>query len=445
MSNVTMNIATRALLAHQASIDVIGNNIANANTPGYVRRVAHLASTFVDDVRYGSRGTGVELHHIERKRASFLLGRYRAETSATAEFDTRQTYLSRVETALGEPSDTGVSSGLDAFFSSWSALANEPGEIGHKQEVVSAAGHLSAAIRRLHEEVKSQIENTDAELVHEVDETNRLLAEVQELNIRIREFEVGGQEAMGLRDRRDMALDQLSEKIAAQITEDEEGFVRIHFGGRTLVDGTIRRELVTQPQVVNGEVMNRVYLEGDSEELDFEGGRLGALQDLRGTTLPGYLERLDAFAASLITEVNAIHETGLGGQPFFTGTDAATIDVSPNLVDDASVVNTGDGNELALQMVALQDASVAGLGDQTFSEHFQSTVVRIGGDATAAKFGLEARRASLDQVQTQREQIEAVSLDEEMANMIAAEHAYQAAARLLTVSSEMLETLISIG
>jgi len=186
-------------------------------------------------------------------------------------------------------------------------------------------------------------------------------------------------------------------------------------------------------------------LEGDASELDLEGGRLGALQDLRATTLPGYLERLDDLAAGLISEVNAIHETGVGGQPFFTGTDAATIEVSQNLVDDASAVHTGTGNELALQMVELQDAPVASLGDQTFSEHFQSTVVRIGGDATAAKFGLEARRASLDQVQTQREQIEAVSLDEEMANMIAAEHAYQAAARLLTTSSEMLETLISIG
>jgi flagellar hook-associated protein 1 FlgK len=280
--------------------------------------------------------------------------------------------------------------------------------------------------------------------VHEVNESNRILGEVHELNARIREFEVGGEEAMGLRDRRDQLLDQLSAKIPARITEDEDGFVRVHLGGRTLLDGTVRRELVARPQVVDGAVRHQIYVQGESDAFELEGGRLGALQALRDETLPGYITRLDDFAAGLIAEVNAIHGSGPGGQAFFTGTDAATIAVSSNLVDDPALVNTGTGNELALAMVALQDQPVTALGNQTFSEYFQSTVVRIGGDVTAAKFGFEARRASLDQVQTQREQIEAVSLDEEMANMIAAEHAYQAAARLLTTSSEMLETLISI-
>jgi flagellar hook-associated protein 1 FlgK len=445
----SLHIAARALLAHRAVMDVIGQNIANVNTPGYTRRVAHLAGTFVEDLRFGSLGTGVELSHIERKRAIFLDGRFRAEQAAVGEHGTRTAYLESIEGTLGEPGESGVSAALDDFFAGWTELANDPSELARKQAVVDAGQRLASAIRRAHEGLDDDRRRADAELVGEVERVNRMLGEVADLNLRIAEVELGEQEAHGLRDQRDQLLSELSTLTEVRTSEGSDGMITVDIGGRTMVNGSSHRTFEVETELLDGEPFHVVRVGAHGDPFTFGTGKLGALEKLRDETIVGYVGSLDRLAASLIEEVNAIHIRGPHGLEFFQGTSAADIEVNPALTGDAGRVdasttgNAGD-NDLALLLGDLGLQSLTSLGDQSFSGFYGSFVAKIGGDTTTARFDLEARQASREQILGMKEQVEAVSLDEEMANMIQAEHAFEAAARLMTTASEMLETLVSM-
>lgn len=450
MSSLSLNIATNALLTHRAMMDVIGNNIANVNTAGYRRRVTHLASTGVPHARYGSLGTGVTVAEIERKQATFLMGRFRAESSAVSEYGVRSGYLTRVESQTNEPSDSAIGASLDAFFGAYAKLSSNPTESGLKQDIVGKATQLADAMRRFRASLDNERGVAQEELSIRVEEANAYLENIAELNGQIQQAEVGGAEAMDLRDRRDELLDRLSELAPIRTSEDADGMVTISMSGRTLVQRTSARELVTHRNVVDGELVTRVTVDGQGDDMEFDGGALGALQELHDETLPRYIEDLDRLAARFIEEVNAVHMQGSSGVPLFEGTSAADIAVSTPVRSDPSLVavsSSGDpsANDIALLIADLAEQNLPELGDRNFGAFYRDFVVGIGADSSAAQFGLEARQATFEQVLAQREQVEAVSIDEEMANMIAAQHAYEAAARLMTTASEMIETLISIG
>ncbi len=445
----SIDIAQRALQAHRTVLEIIGHNIANASTPGYTRRVAELAPTFTEHSRFGSVGSGVEVSRIARKRAIYLDGRFRSEQAAVGEYGVLSAYLASVEGVLGEPGDDGIGAALDDFFAGWSELAGDPTEPAHKQELVSRAERLAGAIRRARGGFQEEMERADEELVVRVGEVNDILRQVAELNGQIHQQEIGGTEAPDLRDRRDHLLNQLSALAPVRISENADGLVSVWLAGRTLVDATTARELQADTVLRDGVRLHRVRVEGQGRDVVFEGGALGALQSLRDETLTGYVAELDRLAASLITRVNALHEQGFRGLSFFTGESAADMAVNgmltddPNNVDASTTSRPGD-NDLALQLAALQDQQVAEVRGQTYSGFYRALVVRVGGETAAAKFGLEARQATLSQVQSQKEAVEAVSLDEEMAQMITTEHAYEAAARLMATASEMLEALLSM-
>jgi flagellar hook-associated protein 1 FlgK len=254
---------------------------------------------------------------------------------------------------------------------------------------------------------------------------------------------------MDLRDQRSRLLERLSELAPVRVNEAPDGTVRVHLSGRTLVDATHVRRLEPTAVLRSGRVMHDLLIDGEGSPIEIEGGALGTLMDMRDATIPGYLADLDRFVRELAGAVNAVHSQGTSGVAFFTGSTALDLEVNTILVADPTGVETFPsgalgGNDLALAIAGLQDSHVAGLDGRTFSSFYRDLVVGIGGDVAGARFGLEAREASLEQVRTQKDQVEAVSLDEEMANMIEAEHAYEAAARLMTTSAEMLETLLSI-
>ena len=116
MSNIGMNIGLRALLTSQASLDVIGQNLANANTPGYSRQRVQLGAAGVVFRGGLGFGTGVDASMIGRSVDDLLGGRLVSKVSDLFRLDTRVASLSEVESALGEPGGFGMSSKLSDIF-----------------------------------------------------------------------------------------------------------------------------------------------------------------------------------------------------------------------------------------------------------------------------------------------------------------------------------------
>jgi flagellar hook-associated protein 1 FlgK len=200
--------------------------------------------------------------------------------------------------------------------------------------------------------------------------------------------------------------------------------------------------------------MNRLIFTSDSSALDTSAGQLGGLTTSRDTAIPNLISKLDALASGLITSINAVHAAGYGldgstGLDFFTGTNAGDIGVNAALLANpqqfaASSVSGSLGNaQNALALADLQLTDTMSGSTLTFDEFYTSLVTVLGADSRAAIDAADTADLVLGHIETQRQSVSGVNIDEEVANMTMAQHAYNAAARVITTIDEMLDTLIN--
>ena len=308
MSSIGMNIGLRALLTNQSSLDVIGQNLANANTPGYSRQRVQLGASG-SVMRHGlGFGTGVDASMIGRSVDNLLGGRIITKVSDLYSLDAKVTGLSEVESALGEPGGFGMSSKLSDFFVSASSLSS------NADDTVLRSSFLESA-RTLADGFRSTITNLDqlrgdsarqAEMITQ--EANVLSDRVADLNREIRSQEAGGVEANGMRDERDQVLRELAQLVDISYEEGSTGEVRVHVAGRLLVGDGGAVEMSTQLKP-DGSV--KALLSGSQEELEGKGGKLAGLLNVQSSYMPKLFGQLDSFVRDMITEANRVHSTGV--------------------------------------------------------------------------------------------------------------------------------------
>jgi flagellar hook-associated protein 1 FlgK len=235
--NSLLSTARSAMMAHQAALQVVSDNIANASTEGYTRKRADIVASTPQRLPEGMLGTGVTVKNIAQTRDIFLDASHRVNVSAERYNDVRYDTLREIETIMAEPSDRGLSSTFDAFWSAWGDLANDPlnqaSRTVVRQRGEQLAMHfntLTTALDRLRD---STVQRLDATL----QSVNTLATQIADLNERIVAAEAGGQTAGHLRDTRDLALDKLAELVPVQIIERANGSVAASVDGLNLVDG----------------------------------------------------------------------------------------------------------------------------------------------------------------------------------------------------------------
>lgn len=449
-----LDLALRALRAQQTALETTGHNIANANTPGFSRQEAVLATTLPFSMPglnawtgVGQIGTGVAAVAIQRARDVFLDVQYRSEVATQQRAATAQSALEEVEATFNEPSDTGVSTLLSQFFSAWQDLANQPRDGGARAAVVQRAASLAEAFNRAAGQLDGIKQRLNDRVASEVSRLDDLAGQVASLNRQIVQIEVSGQRANDLRDRRDLLVDQLAELGPIGTAEQPDGSLDVLLGGRTLVQGQTVDGLITTATGPGGAW--EVRFSSDNALANLNNGTLRGLLEARDQQVPSYRSGLDTIASGLINAVNGLHAAGYGldgvsGRPFFAGTDAASIAVDPTLAADPSKLaaasapsQAGNGAQ-ALAIAQLRDTMSP--PPQTA---YGSLVATLGGNLQAAR-GLAANQGAVVGLLTQRrESVSGVSLDEEAAQMIRFQRAYEAAARLITTNDALLDKLIN--
>jgi len=276
--------------------------------------------------------------------------------------------------------------------------------------------------------------------------------QVASLNNDINRIEALGTGTSGdLRDQRDVLLDHLSAYMDISTVEQPNGIMDVSANGEALVTGLTAFSV----QVVSsGAPPHPEIVSSNNVALATPGGLLSGLaqayQDLDATQTS-----IDTMASTLITEVNNIHASGFdlngnGGIPFFTGLDAASIAIDgaikadPALIAAASTANRGN-SDVAVLLAQLQDTLVdpPGSPNATLNDMFKNMQVKLGSDGNLANQLGEAFKNSVADLQGQRQSINGVSTDEELSNMISYQHAYEAAARVVTVVDEIMDMIIN--
>ncbi|SEJ56547.1 flagellar hook-associated protein FlgK [Demequina mangrovi] len=458
--------ALSSLTAQRQALETAGQNIANANTEGYTRQRVSLeaistvaaASIFSSGAKTGS---GVRVIGIDRLADTFLDARLRTQTAYAARTASTATALDRLESLVQEPSDTGVASGLQAFWNAWQDVANSPDSAAIRTALLGSATSLTAQIGDTYRAFGAQWDQARTEADALVSQVNSTASGIADLNAQIRGILASGASANELMDERDLLVTQLSELVGATASTLADGTMTVSVGGNPLVQGGRASEIA----LGGSRVMTAALAEpagadavslswADGTPLPLSGGTLaGTLSSLQpssnGGAISQAIDAINTLATDVATAVNAIHTTGstvdgTAGTDFFAFTAGApaalglTVALSdPDAI--AAAAGTAGGYDGSIADLISQIGEGAAGPDATWSAY----IVDLGVSTEAARRRAdvaEATRATAEQLQLSNA---SVDIDEEVANMVAYQTAYEAAARVMTAIDEMLDTLIN--
>ena len=309
----TIQQSSASLQVAQVGLQVVGNNIANANTPGYIRQT--LQQTSAVATREGNLilGQGVRPLGIVQSIDRALAERMIHAQSSLAGSQTLERAYNQLEELVTDLDNTGLNQQFSLFNNALHELSTQPGDPSLRDFVILQGETLASQLRRTHQEALARRELWNDDLQRISEEINRLTARIARANLEIATIEGGGlihSDAAGLRDQRLRDLEELSKYIKINVQEQESGAVAVFVGGDYLVSNGIHREVDSTYNAKTQGSEIRV-VETDSP-LQTDQGTLASTMIARDQIFSDFISRLDRIASSLIHAMNDVHSQGQG-------------------------------------------------------------------------------------------------------------------------------------
>ena len=455
-----LNTAYRGLTAAQQGMNVAGQNIANAATEGYTRQRVDQSSLAAPARGLFSGGLlqpgqGVSVNAISRLGNSFLDAGVRSAGAQAGFASVRSSALQGIEGILKEPGDNGISAALQGFWSAWQGAANQPDKSGPKGLLLTAANSVTDKISNAYRALDSQWNSVRSEAADAVTAVNAAAAQVASYNTTIRSTLAAGGSANELIDARAKLTDQIAGLAGGTVREQADGTVDVLVGGNALVTGGSVRNLKLAGATAMADAATdapRVEWTNPSGTAALDGGELaGALSVLapadKGGAIAQAAESYNTFAKELAKAVNDVHTDGVTGTGatnvdfFTTGTGPAALSISgPASIDDIALKASTGG---ALDTSIADKISQLGTGANSPDKVWAGIVTNIGVQSRGAQQHESLTNAAQASALTGRASQSSVSLDEENVSLLTNQHAYQAAARVMTAVDEALDVLIN--
>ena len=470
-----LDMGRTALNVQRQALEVAGENVANVNTPGYSRQVPIMQTAPTAMQEGFPLGRGVEMARIQRSYDDFLQVQLKTENSTLGNQSTLQSSLQRIDQLFNEMNaDTGMAKSLQDYFNAFQDLSMNPQGLPERQAVISRAGIVVDNFHRMSTFLTNIKNEANQSMTGIASDINDKTGEIASLNQQIKEIEVFGRPANELRDRRDLLIRDLSKIVGINSLEQSDGTVNITLlSGPQLVDGTNAGTVSLQPNGANSgyydvmlkppagsTIINVSSIIGGPGN---KNGTIGATMQIRDVTANNFLSRLDEMAFTLANQINNVHSAGFGltgstGINFFTPPAAMSgysniiavnvtnsNDVAASSTDPTLAGNGTGNNSNALSLAAVRNISLAmSTGTTTLQGFYNSMVGEVGVAAQNAQRGTKQSEAVLSQLNNLRESVSGVSMDEELANLIKYQKAFQGAAKLINTSTEMMDTVLAM-
>ncbi len=321
-----LNIGTSGLYAAQTAINVTGDNVANANTPGYTRETAVFVPSYPQFTPEGEYGSGVNVTSIISARDNIIDRSLRENYTQQSYYEQLDTTFKQIQSLFNETQNVGLSSALQQFFSSWQTLSQNPDLETARQQVINSGKTLVNTIKYSYNSLYHIQESLDKQVASIVEEINTYAKEIANLNKQIKEGGLGpNQPANTLIDQRSVLIDKLS-KLANITVLNTQGNntspssnITILLGGMPIVSDTTYDTISVQKP--EGSHFNDIYFDYPSgKTVDITNkiisGKLGAVLKERDGFIEDYKDKLNEIASALIQSVNKIHSAGTGLTPY---------------------------------------------------------------------------------------------------------------------------------
>lgn len=471
-----MNAALSGLTVSARMAELVSSNVANAMTPGYVRRTAELAAR-----ELGGQGQGVRLAAVLRNTDTHLLTERRTAEAAEAGTEALASFLSRVEQAIGTAgSATSLSARVDTLDAALLAAASRPESDVRLGAAVEAATALAAHLGAASATIQAARSDADTRIAAQVERLNDGLAQIADLNTRIQISVIAGQDTSALFDLRQQQIDAVAELVPIREVARADGAIALFTpGGASLVEGkgsvfaftshpVITAGMTQDGGALSGLILNGRVITTGADSL-IGGGSLSAQFAIRDDLAPAAQTRLDGLARDLIQRFSGLDDTlptdapGLftDGQTAFSGDETGlTARLAVNEALDGATWRLRDGLGAttpgpagdASRIIALQGAMTTALPTDSAAlpGGSRSLALRVSdlGSASAAE------RLSADTAQSfasaratalnEQELAGGVDTDQEMQSLLAIENAWSANARVLQLLDDLLARLMEI-
>jgi flagellar hook-associated protein 1 FlgK len=477
--NGSLLLGAQSLNNQRIAIETIGNNISNINTPGYARQRANL----VTDVQNGTGGEvdmGSAISSLESLRSPLLDSLVQQSLGDQGYADNQASLTSTTQDALGEQFTSAGSStasgtvvsgsgpiqdAMSTFFSAVQSLASTPSDATARSVVAQDGASLASAINGAYQRVQTTQSQIAADASSVTTQINQLSKQIASLNQQITQSEAAtGGTANDLRDTRTSDLETLSGLVNVTTTTQTNGSVSVALadnssvvlvdGGNSNGAGTTQSLSVSYnanaatPLTVSGSTTGALGTGVPSS--GSLGSDLNVANDVIGSPAAsgdtGILGGLDDLANQLKTQINAQNAAGFdlngnAGGAIFTGTGAANLAISATVLSNPSLIAAGNGSgpldgSNALAMSKIQNSA-------SVTPAFQTMVANLGQTVNTAASNQTTQDQVTQQLQTQRDSVSGVSIDEEMTNLINFQQAYDASARFITTISGLYDTLVN--
>ena len=457
-----LQMSGSSLQAQQAGLQVTANNIANAGTEGYHRQSVDYrtaGSYWTSGLLLGSGVTAADVASAYDKFTESRLFEEHSHQGFTEEMNAAYDVL---QSLVGSVDEGALSSRISDLFVQFDALATTPHDTNTRNLVLSAAQSMASEFNRQAGVLSDVATSADEAIAMGVDEANVLLRDIAAINGEIVALESGGQTAADARDERSRLVDELSGLMDVTLDEQTDGSLTVMIAGHSAVQGTTARTLDTE---LGADGNQRITLAAGALTVDItdriSSGALAAHVEVRDSVAPGLLAELDQLAYDMVLAINDVHGAGYDldgntGSNLFAATSvvdgaAAAMSLSADVDGnpDAATASHGDAHgpgdgSNAIALGDLADALAAGGGDHTFTQEAAAWIGKLGMDAAAVEANYAIQSAVTLSVESTWQQRAAVSLEEEAVNLIKYQDAYDAMAKVLSVTQQMLDTLMEI-
>lgn len=493
----TYSTAYSGMRTNQAALLATSTNLANVDTTGASKVQVTSADTSTTRSDGSTAVSGVTVAAITRSRDIYLDSTYRTANADSTYLSVKSGNLEYIDTLLSEYDTTttddngntvttsGVEEAINDFFSAWETLntSQSSNEDSSRVAVVTSAVDLITKLVSIDGELQQLQADAVTAAKDGVDSLNDLASQVADLNKQIVLAEAGGGEASYLRDQRDALLDEMSSLANITISEQNDGSVTVTLGGGTLVKGDKANTLKVDGSGSTGDPL-QVLWTASGDKVDIASGSIAAyMEDADQTgyetidadnlpydfssditsSITAMRQYLNILVTTLAVAVNSLTTSGVdangdAGLAFFTTIDDSkslsldNIQVNPELVSDSDKVvtstNSSDNDHSIASAISnlLSDTSLYENKGSALSiiKFYGAITTWLGTAGDTAASDYETQAALVTQLDYQRQTVSAISIDEEMSNMIKYQTAYAASARVMNTIDSMLESLLAV-
>ena len=312
--NIALLNALSGLQTNQASIQVTSNNVTNANTPGYTRKIVRQESVVIGHV-----GAGVRLTDIQRQVDDHLLRELRSASGTLGGLQVQNSFFTNMQDMFGSPeSNSSISASISNFSTALQALAANPESMSQRLGVVSAGESLARQLNTMSSDIQTLRLKADNEIANAVATVNGQLEIIDELNEKITRSTALNEPTAELEDKRDIALNKIAEQMdISYFTRDNGELVIFTRNGRALLDNNVQPLSHTPASSMTAAFtypgpITEIDLAGADITTEFRSGSIAALIELRDSTLPDLTAQINNLAVTLRDEVNRVHNEGTG-------------------------------------------------------------------------------------------------------------------------------------